>query len=262
MIPSILIIVSHIFVLHLIRQSLRSSSSLSDSTKDFLIAGLGAFELGCTALEQGVLMERAGLAIWAVSLFLVVVWHILGWGGHSPNAIPHMLKGSGHGLACALIMLFGSLLSYRHMSNVWAIELVSQHKNRAQAIASGVCSIPWSKTHLFKVVVCEFAGTFLLCLLPPLILENQSLANNDSTKLVRAMLVAATVSTTVIAGMKTSGAMYNPTLASLLVGGCKEYSMLQHLVVYWVAPLIGALLGTSVYYKITRPTEPLKKKIK
>ena len=29
---------------------------------------------------------------------------------------------------------------------------------------------------------CELVGTFLLCLLPPLIIENQTLANNDSSR--------------------------------------------------------------------------------
>ena len=29
---------------------------------------------------------------------------------------------------------------------------------------------------------CELLGTFLLCLLPPLIIDNQTLANNDSSR--------------------------------------------------------------------------------
>merc|ERR1719228_2312939 len=53
--------------------------------------------------------------------------------------------------------------------------------------------------------------------------------------------------------MNISGAMYNPTLASLLVGGCKGFSTGQHLLVYWVTPLIGAALGSSLYYSVTRP---------
>ena len=40
--------------------------------QDFLLAGLSSYELGCLALEQGVLMERAGFAIW-VSIH--PLWH-------------------------------------------------------------------------------------------------------------------------------------------------------------------------------------------
>ena len=36
---------------------------------------------------------------------------------------------------------------------------------------------------LLKVMGCELLGTFLLCLLPPLIIDNQTLAHNDSSQL-------------------------------------------------------------------------------
>ena len=32
--------------------------------KDVLLCGICAFELGCVALEQGVLMEDYGMAVW------------------------------------------------------------------------------------------------------------------------------------------------------------------------------------------------------
>ena len=38
------------------------------SFQDFLLAGLSSYELGCMALEQGVLMERAGFSIWVTTL--------------------------------------------------------------------------------------------------------------------------------------------------------------------------------------------------
>ena len=42
---------------------------LTHSLQDFLLAGLSSYELGCLALEQGVLMERAGFAIWVSTFF-------------------------------------------------------------------------------------------------------------------------------------------------------------------------------------------------
>jgi len=260
MLPSIAIIAAHAILLHMVRQAVRSATSIGDSSKDFFLAGLAAFELGCCALEQGVLMERAGFAVWATSLFLVVVWQVSN--GVTPNALGHLLKGSGQGIACTLFMLGCSLLSYRHMSNVWSIELVASHRGRAAAIASGVCSIPWQNNLMYQVMLVELVGTFLLCLLPPLILENSTLANNDSSRLMRAGLVGAVVVGVVVSGMETSGAMYNPTLASLLVGGCKGFSTGQHLLVYWVTPLVGAALGSSAHQLLTRPEVSVQKKRK
>jgi len=259
MIQSILIILAHIIFLHLIRKAVRSTSLFSESTKTYILAGLCAFELGCVCLEQGVLMETAGMGVWALSLFLVVIWHVVGMDGHSPNALNYMLKGSGQGLLCVLVMLACSLLSYRHMTNIWAAELVGVHRGRSLAISSGVCSIPWRNTQLYQVFMAEFLGTFLLNLLPPLILENKTLANNDSSTLLRAGMVAVTVLTTVLAGMNTSGSMYNPTLAILLVGGCHGFSHVQHILIYWVTPIIGAVLGSSFHYRLTRPEVSEKK---
>jgi len=258
MIHSILIILAHIVFLHLIRRAVTRSSWLSEDVKVYLHAGLCAFELGCVCLEQGVLMQTAGLGVWALSLFLVVVWQIIGLEGQSPNSIPHMLEGSGRGLLCVLIMLACSLLSYRHMSNIWAAELVGIHKGQSVAISTEVCDIPWKHTHFYLIVLSELLGTFVLNIIPPLILENQTLANNDSSKLLRAGLVGVTVVTTVMTGMNTSGSMFNPTLASLLVGGCSGLSHGQHFLVYWVTPLIGAVLGSALVKKYRTDTS-LKK---
>jgi len=109
---------------------------------------------------------------------------------------------------------------------------------------------------------CELLGTFLLCLLPPLIIDNQTLANNDSSRVWRGVMVAVTVLTVVISGMETSGAMYNPTLASLLVGGCKGFSTGQHLLVYWITPLVGAAFASVLQQYINRPSVGSQKKKK
>ena len=44
-------------------------------------------------------------------------------------------------------------------------------------------------------------------------------------------------------GMEVSGAMYNPTLAAVLVGGCDGYSLVQHVLVYWLPPILAAFSG-------------------
>ena len=42
-----------------------------------------------------------------------------------------------------------------------------------------------------QVVLAELVGTMVLCLLPPLILENKTLANNDSSRVIRGALVGS-----------------------------------------------------------------------
>ena len=66
-------------------------------------------------------------------------------------------------------------------------------------------------------------------------------------------------------GMDISGAMYNPTLASLLVGGCRGHSLSDHVLVYWVPPVAAAFSGEYLCSKVERgahtETAKIKKKL-
>jgi len=260
MLSSLSIILSHVVLLHLVRRAVRNSTKLGDSLKDVLLCGICAFELGCVCLEQGVLMEQYGMFIWAVSLVLVVVWQVAGWEGISPSPLVHILERSKIGAARVVIMLIGSLLSYRHMTTIWAAELTGLHKGRGFATASGVCSLPWKNKAIYVVIFTELIGSILLSIIPRYVLEHKTLANNDPNKVIRGAIIGVAVLIIVLAGMDHSGAMFNPTLATLLVGGCNGFSNLQHFVVYWVTPVIGAAIGTSLYSMAETLVDNEKKK--
>jgi len=243
MLSSLTIILSHIVFLHLVRRGIHRTPLLADNIKSIVLSGVCAFELGCVSLEQGVILEHYGYFFWAVSLVLVVAWQVVGWEGVSPNALPHILERNYVGALRTLAMLFCGLLSYKHMQTIWDTEVSQLHKGRAHTTSSQVCQLPWSKLSLHKVLFCEFLGSLLLTFLPRYILEHETLANNDPSKMFRGYLVGVTVLTVVTLGMDTSGAMFNPTLATLLVGGCHGYSWLQHFLIYWLTPLLGAYIA-------------------
>jgi len=255
MLSSLSIIVTHILLIHLVRNTVKKSKKLSEFTKDVLVCGLCAFELGCVALEQGVLMEQHGLAVWAVSLILVVTWQVAGWDGVSPSPSCYFLEGSPLGFSRVVAMLVGSLLSYRHITTIWAAELSMLHKGRAVATATGVCSLPWKNKAIYMVMFTELVGSMLLTIIPRYVLEHKTLANNDPKKILRGAIIGLTVLTIVMGGMDHSGAMFNPTLATLLVGGCVGYTTTQHIMVYWMTPIVGAALGTTVYPLVVRDDE-------
>ena len=111
MLSSVTIILLLIYLLHNARKAVKNSSVVSEPVKDIVLSSLCALELGCVSLEQGVLLESEGFAVWCVSLVLVVTWQIAG--GLSPNALAHIVEGSGQSLKRVPAMLFGSLISYR-----------------------------------------------------------------------------------------------------------------------------------------------------
>jgi len=259
MLSSVTIILVLIYLLHNARKAVKNSSVVSEPVKDLLLSCLCALELGCVSLEQGVLLESQGFLVWSLSLVLVVTWQISGWDGLSPNALPHILEGSGQSLKRVPAMLLGSLLSYRLMSCVWYAQISAAHKDRAAAIAAGVCSVPWRHQPALHVVMMEFAGTVLLTILPRLVITNNYLTNNDSNKLARGAIVGFIVLGVVVFGMNISGSMFNPTLAALLVGGCEGHSLLQHLAFYWIIPIIGAVFGNFLYNQLEQTAITTKK---
>ena len=127
-----------------------------------------------------------------------------------------------------------------------------------------MCQIPWSSTPLMSAMMTEYLGTLVLVTIPHLyIFTNQTLANNDASMTLRGMLTGFLVLMVVMAGMDMSGAMYNPTLAAVLVGGCRGYSTLQHAAVYWLAPVAAAFTAETICSKMeARGAGPAGKKLK
>ena len=107
-------------------------------------------------------------------------------------------------------------------------------------------------------MLSELVGSILLSIIPRYVLEHKTLSNNDPKKIVRGAIIGLAVLTIVMAGMDHSGAMYNPTLATLLVGGCVGYTSTQHILVYWLTPIIGAAIGTAIYPILAGEVDPKK----
>ena len=63
-------------------------------------------------------------------------------------------------------------------------------------------------------------------------------------------LIPGIVVLVVSLAMELSGGMFNPMLASVLIGGCNGHSTIQHVMVYWVASTLGAVLADVMYPKI------------
>lgn len=263
MLSSIAIILGFSILFQVLRRQLKGSHRLSEGVKDVIIWGLCSLELGCVAQEQGVLMEEAGLLVWAVSLVAVVTWQISAWEGLSPNALGNIVTMTRPGLLRVPAMLAGSLISYRLMSYFWMLELSTKHRDRGVRISAEMCELPWASSSLLLSMMTEYLGTLLLVTIPRLyIFSNPTLANNDASMRIRGFITGLLVLFVVWLGMDISGAMFNPTLASLLVGGCRGHSLSDHVLVYWVPPVAAAFSGDYLCAKVERGLEAETAKIK
>jgi len=151
---------------------------------------------------------------------------------------------SAGSLARVPAMLAGSLISYRLMSFLWKFELAFHHQEMSSILSAEVCKVGWSSQPLLVSIMTEYLGTLVLSTIPRLyIMHNQALVNNDASMIVRGALTGLLVLMLVLLSMDVSGAMFNPTLAAVLVGGCAGYSVSQHILVYWVSPILAAFSG-------------------
>lgn len=53
--------------------------------------------------------------------------------------------------------------------------------------------------------------------------------------------------TMIVAAYDYTGGYFNPTLASCMKFGCSGESFLEHIVVYWISPVLGTLLAAWIY---------------
>jgi len=239
MLLSLAIIISHVWLIYLIRLQLDKCVT-SSSTKDLLLDGLFAFELGCLVQEQGVVLQYYGLIPWACCLFSVVVWQAVAWPERSASPIEHILKFSLWGWLTTGVMLTCSLVSYRYISMIWEVEMSELHRGRGRHNSLDHCAFPFKGTSTLTLLATEYIGSLVLSMISVQIFNHPGLVNNDPKKYIRGCLMGCAVVFAVVLGMDISGAMYNPTLATLLLGGCAGQSTPEHVLVYWVAPVAGA----------------------
>jgi len=242
---SVTIIILHVSLIYWVRQKLKRIVKNEDFY-DFILDGLFAFELGCLAQEQGVILQYYGVFTWSCCLFTVVLWQIIGWPGYSASPIPNLLTFSFWGVVKTGFMLAASLCSYRYMSMIWRFEITELHKDRPVFTSLDRCIYPFDTSSLWLLAATEFIGSLGLSLFSMILNRNQFLINNDPNHFIRGVLTSLAVVLVVLLGMDISGAMYNPTLATLLLGGCKGQGSVDHILVYWLAPTLGAYLAPKL----------------
>ena len=57
-----------------------------------------------------------------------------------------------------------------------------------------------------------------------------------------------------------SGGMFNPMLATVLLGGCKGNSTVEHVIIYWIGASFGAILAYFMFPKIKQMAYPSSEK--
>lgn len=126
---------------------------------------------------------------------------------------------------------------FRYVDIIWQMETSPFHQGRSAQIAE--CSVPWFEVPIWQSFLAEFSGTFILSIASRLISESAFLANNDP--LLSAGIFSTLITFTVVAFLEISGGIFNPLLATILVGGCRGHSWADHILIYWIGAISGAI---------------------
>ena len=54
--------------------------------------------------------------------------------------------------------------------------------------------------------------------------------------------------------------MFNPMLATVLLGGCKGNSTVEHVTIYWIGASLGAILAYFMFPKVKQMVYPSSEK--
>eukprot|EP00092_Neocalanus_flemingeri_P004624 GFUD01004983.1.p1 GENE.GFUD01004983.1~~GFUD01004983.1.p1 ORF type:complete len:294 (-),score=63.28 GFUD01004983.1:286-1167(-) len=238
-----------------------------------LLCGL---EACVCSFELGVIIDIYNLTIYSVFLWILLVWRALSWGDATANPYSHLLRWqAGTQPAVQAIVRMsagaaGALSSYMVLATLWKYELSHFHEGRALRISTNSCQDDLQVSMISGTFV-ELLGT-LLCFLASFLLSD--LPQLRAKPLLITCLDNAVVVGMVILAVDLTGGYFNPAMALGMKLGCGKGGHLQHLVVYWLGPCVGALIAFPVYnlvkavfasekkaMKMTRRLESLVKKL-
>nr|XP_040578923.1 aquaporin-11-like [Lepeophtheirus salmonis] len=142
------------------------------------------------------------------------------------------------------LVAYGFLVQRVFMRSFWALNLSKYHAKRIDFFNS--CAFPdnWNPYLAFCM---EFTGSLILSIVPRLINESNRLSNYPFYKTVMKSVLAVSL---VLVGFNISGGMYNPVVATVIVGRCRGHSYAEHIIIYWFGATSGSLIGSIFYPQI------------
>ena len=234
------------FLRGVIRRNLPQTSLVSKLGTDFLVC----LEQCLIGFEGATILQHHGEFPWSVVCFLSTVYQLYRWtDAVLPAPYMHLAdwiadkKSLFEVILRSVVLQISAVCTYRLMKLIWSYEFLEIHVGRPELIDN--CEFPWTDIAPEISFASEFAGTFVLFIVPGLIMDNPTLANNDP--IYGNLLIAATVLGTVYSAFGVSGGFYNPMLASALFYGCSGQSFLRHVGVYWVGSTLGAVAAVKIY---------------
>ncbi|CAG5089763.1 Similar to AQP11: Aquaporin-11 (Milnesium tardigradum) [Cotesia congregata] len=204
------------------------------------LEGIATAELCGACFELIIIADNWGVSMYAIYLFVLTIWWSKVWEDATACPYTHLeeLVEGKKSLRDAFLLIWaelvGGLAIFRYIQLLWALEIVSTHKNRAFDDCSTDLQVPV----IFGAIV-ECIATCICRVV------SRGLSELDSK--LGTVIDAFIGTTLVVAAFNYSGGYFNPALATSLKYGCLGTTFMEHVIVYWVGACAGSILSIRVY---------------
>ncbi|KAI1290003.1 Aquaporin-12B [Halotydeus destructor] len=203
---------------------------------------LATLELCADAAEIGVINQIHGLPGFLIALIVVNLWWPTVFNGADANpsrciedCLLKKRKLTQWSIAGPLIgQMIGAYLAWSYSQTIWSLHLNPQHVG----LTSAECSAAL-KGSVLSGFIAEAVCSFIL---RSVILESSRLRPPFT-----AIAISSTILSLYLLSKDSSGAFFNPILASAFTLNCKGNSMAEHLIVYWIGSLSGSVVARKLH---------------
>ncbi|CAD1479147.1 unnamed protein product [Heterotrigona itama] len=208
--------------------------------RSLFLEGIATAELCGACFELIIIAENWGVSMYGVYLFVLTIWWSMNWEDASACPYTHIedvVNGTKSVRDAFLLIwaeLVGGLAVFRYIQLLWAIEIVSTHKNKAFEDCTTDLQVP--------VIFGAFTECVATC-----IYRVVSRGLSEINSKISVVLDSFVGTTLVIAAFDYSGGYFNPALATSLKYGCLGTSFMEHVIVYWVGACAGSIASLRVY---------------
>ncbi|XP_057321928.1 aquaporin-11 [Microplitis mediator] len=204
------------------------------------LEGIATAELCGACFELIIIADNWGVSMYAIYLFVLTVWWSMVWEDATACPYTHLeeLVEGKKSLRDAFLLIWaelvGGLAIFRYVQLLWALEIVSTHKNRAFDDCSTDLQVP--------VIIGAFIECIATCMCR---VVSRGLGELNSK--LGSIIDAFVGTTLVVAAFNYSGGYFNPALATSLKYGCLGSTFMEHVIVYWIGACAGSIASLRVY---------------
>lgn len=208
--------------------------------RTLFLEAIATAELCGACFELIIIADNWGVSMYAIYLFVLTVYWSMNWGDASACPYTHLEDVLLHNksLRTAFLLIWAELLGglavFKYIQVLWALEIVSTHRNRAFSDCTTDLQVP--------VIIGACVEGIATCIYRVI-----SRILGDLNPRLTTAIDAFVGTSLVVAAFDYSGGYLNPALATSLKYGCLGTSFIEHVIVYWIGSCVGSIASLRVY---------------